>query len=815
MKKFFATTAVLAFFISFISSYSTASVTISGKVADAGNGESLAFAHVSVIGQNEVTLTNGNGDYIITIPSIPATLEFSYIGYTSKQIIIDETSPETQNISLEANPFVLEPVIVTSGNPADRIIRRVIEEKQKWHAKLDTYKADAYTRVITENDTSIVAIEESASIVYYSQHHGIHEDILWKRQTENIGNLASSIWIPNFYDDTINIAGFDILGPTHPDALKHYDFRLVEQQFIDRTTVFKISVKPKRAYLNLFEGTVTVLDSAYALLNADLRLTESIELPQPEADPQTGKKWPYQLRKLTQSHEQHFACYDSDFWLPVSTTIKRSIEISAPGLRFPPIHRRFLTRFTGYEINTVLPDILFDKNDEEMVVLQNEPGTIERYSNNMIPLTPEEYRAYSVIDTTFTMTNVFEPEGPLKFFAKLYSQHEEQKKKDDEKAAEKGKLEDGKRKKSFTTAIVPQVGINRVDGIYPILTGKLKHNNGTSISLMFGKASASGRRKYGGGIRQTWGKSDRWHSSLSYKNSSEHLLKSKVYSENLNSIMFVLGRDEYFDYFKNERWNGEIGRNFITSGLSLSLGVNIEKHEYLPKRIDNQFLKKGHKQAENPRIYQGSLGSLSLYLSWKNDTGNGKSAWIKNINLKAEMADPSYFDTDFSFSHADVLIDGSIDTFFRGGAMPNRLKYRIDAGVGSNGLPVQRYGSIDSRFTAFSPFGALKTLDKGLVGGKHHLAIFAEHTFRTVPFDMLKIKWLTRNTEIALHGAYGRTWEGEMNTRYIVHLPESIENGHGEMGLTLHNVFKHFRVDISKHLDSSNYYFGVGVAKLY
>ncbi|MFC1551828.1 DUF5686 family protein [Candidatus Latescibacterota bacterium] len=814
MKKFFATTAALTFIICSISSYSSATVTIRGKVADASNGESLAFAQVSVIGQNEGTLSNGSGDYIITLPSMPATLEFRYIGYTSKQIIIDETSPETQNISLEANPFELEPVVVTSGNPADRIMRRVIEEKQKWRARLETYTADAYTRVITENDSSIVAIEESASIVYYSQNLGKQEDILWKRQTENIGNLASSVWCPNFYDDTINIAEFDILGPIHPDALKHYDFRLVEQQFIDRTTVFIIYAKPKRAYYNLFEGTVTVLDSAYALLNVDLRLTESIELPQPEADPQTGKKPMYQRRKLTLSLEQHFACYDNDFWLPVSTIVKRSIEISAPGLRYPPIHDRFLTRFTGYEINTVLPDILFDKSDEKTAVLQNEPSTIERYSNNMIPLTPEENWAYSVIDSTFTMTRVFKPEGPLKFFARLRSAHEDQKKKDDEKEGEKRKLEDGKRKKSFTTAIVPHIGINRVDGLYPRLTVEFKHISGTSISLMIAPIRISGRKKYGAVIRHTWGKSDRWHSSLSYKNSSEHLLKSTAYSENLNSILFVLGRDEYFDYFDNERWNGEIGRNFITSGLSLSLGVNIEKHEYLPKRFDNQYLRKGHKQAENPKIQEGNLGSLSLNLSW-NNAGNGTSAWIKNISLTAETADPSFFDTDFSFSRAAVLIDGSIDTFFRGGAMPNRLKYRIDAGSGSDGLPVQRYGSIDGRFTAFSPFGAMKTLDTGLVGGKHHLAIFAEHTFRTAPFDMLKINWLTRNTEIALHGAYGRTWEGKTNTRYIVQLPESIENGNAEMGLTLHNVFKHFRVDFSKHLDSSNYYFGLGVAKLY
>ncbi|MFC1490039.1 DUF5686 family protein [Candidatus Latescibacterota bacterium] len=811
MQKIF-TTAVFIFIAGIISSYSSAAVTISGKIADAGNGKPLAFAQVSVIGQNDGTLANGSGDYIITLQSIPATLEFSYIGYSSKQIIIDETSPGTQNISLEPNPFVMEPVVVTSGNPADKIMRSVIEEKQKWQAKLETYKAEAYTRVITENDTSIVAIEESISEVYFSKLHGKHEDILWKQQTENIGNLASSIHNPNFYEDIINISGFDILGPTHPDALKHYKFRLVEEQYIDRSTVFIISVKPKREYLNLFEGTVTVLDSVYALVHVDLSLSESIELPQPEADPETGITPPYQRRKLTQSHEQHFACYDNDFWLPVSTTVKESLEISSPGLRIPPIHMRHLTRFTGYEINTFLPDTLFNKNDEETAVMQNEQGTIERYGNNMIPLTPEEDLAYSVIDSTFTMTKVFKSEGPLKFFAGLHSPSEDQKKKDDEKAAENRKPEDVKKKKSYTTRIATQAGINRVDGFYPILNGTLKHNSGTTISFMLAPTKVSGQNKYGGGIRHTWGKSDQWHSSLSYKNSSEHLLKSKGYSENLNSIMFLLGRDEYFDYFKNERWNVEIGRKFISSGLSLSLGVNIEKHESLPKRFDKSILKNGHRQPENPKIPGGNLGSLSLNLNWKNDAGNSKLSWIKNINIKAETADPSYFDTDFSFSHADVLIDGAINTFFRAGAMPNRLKYLIDAGYGSNGLPVQRYGAIDGRFKGFSPFGAMKTLEKGLVGGKHHLAIFAEHTFRTTPFEMLKIKRLTRNTEIALHGAYGRTWEVKRNIGY---LPESIENGHGEMGITLHNVFKYLRVDFSKHLDSSNYYFGVGLTKLY
>lgn len=87
-------------------------IAISGKVTDAQNGEPLPGVNVLVKGTTIGSVTNADGDYSITAPEPTGTLVFSYIGYTSKEIAINNQA--TLNVSLAADIKSLNEVVVTA-----------------------------------------------------------------------------------------------------------------------------------------------------------------------------------------------------------------------------------------------------------------------------------------------------------------------------------------------------------------------------------------------------------------------------------------------------------------------------------------------------------------------------------------------------------------------------------------------------------------------------------------------------------------------------------------------------------------------------
>ncbi|MEX0770252.1 MAG: carboxypeptidase-like regulatory domain-containing protein [Balneolaceae bacterium] len=165
-------------------------------------------------------MTNSEGYFSISVEELPAVLTVRYIGYESARIEV--TGPSDLSIHVELTPSVTEmdEIVVTDRDTGLTIMERVIERKKLWRQGLKTYRAEAYTRQALRNDTSIVSIMESSSIAYWDHEKGHREVLLSSRQTSNISkdeNFAGVTYLPNFYDDDIEIAGYNMVGITHPD----------------------------------------------------------------------------------------------------------------------------------------------------------------------------------------------------------------------------------------------------------------------------------------------------------------------------------------------------------------------------------------------------------------------------------------------------------------------------------------------------------------------------------------------------------------------------------------------------------------------
>jgi hypothetical protein len=174
--------------------------------------------------------------------------------------------------------------------------------------------------------------------------------------------------------------------------------------------------------------------------------------------------------------------------------------------------------------------------------------------------------------------------------------------------------------------------------------------------------------------------------------------------------------------------------------------------------------------------------------------------------------------SDFDFTRFGVVADARIETFFQRRLLPNALDLRLDAGASLGTLPLQRFGVIEASPLPYTPFGALRTLDDRPYQGAHHAALFWEHNFRTVPFEL--IGWqapVDQDIELIVHGGHGRTWIGDDAEQRLLRRGVALRQAdglHHELGLSVNGLLEDtLRLDLTKRLDARGFSVGVSVLR--
>jgi TonB-linked SusC/RagA family outer membrane protein len=86
-------------------------LTVKGKVTDAATKETVPGATVTLKGTKTAVAVDVNGNYAITV-SAPATLQFSFIGYKTKEVLV--TNQQVVDVTLEEAAEQLQDVVVTA-----------------------------------------------------------------------------------------------------------------------------------------------------------------------------------------------------------------------------------------------------------------------------------------------------------------------------------------------------------------------------------------------------------------------------------------------------------------------------------------------------------------------------------------------------------------------------------------------------------------------------------------------------------------------------------------------------------------------------
>lgn len=290
-----------------------------GKVVDRSTKKELPFVAITVVGNNKGIQSDIDGKFILSHSEATAKLRFQYVGYEAQELEIN--SKEEVLVYLVSKQNLIKEIQVIAGeNPANRIIKKVIENKDKNNPeKVASFRYMSYNKFVFTGvrDTLLYPTRQKYMIskldstkpefqhkkdsiidklakeqkrgdsLFEKQHLFITEtvtqrDFLYPEKNKEqikavkISGLKNPMFVLiasqfqsfSFYKDYMKVMDKSYLSPISVGSTNKYFFSLEDTLLQNNDSVFVISFKPARG--KNFEGLKGVLyinKDGYALQN--------------------------------------------------------------------------------------------------------------------------------------------------------------------------------------------------------------------------------------------------------------------------------------------------------------------------------------------------------------------------------------------------------------------------------------------------------------------------------------------------------------------------------------------------------------------
>ena len=766
-----------------------AQTVVQGRVTDAETGEGLAAATVQVAGTSRGTITNRAGDYEISVPAGSAdSLVVRFIGYAPA---VRAVRGGRLDVALAPAVASLEEAVVTAGNPADNIMRRVIERKARWQAGLRTWRAQAYSRQTFRADGEVVAVIEGQTTAYWDKERGLREVVTGTRRTGNLGALPTDFFTAadqtiNVYDDEIEFGGFRLMGPTNARALGFYTFALDGTRALGDQLVYDLSFRPSNPLQPGLTGTLAVLADADALLSVAARPSGAVQFPLVNA--------------FEVTMEQQFSSFGQavggePVWLPADFRLDAQAKAGNALVRFPLIRFEVNSRLTDYAINVPVPDSLYQREGATVDSVAIAEGLAPA---GVVPLSAEEERALAEIDSTQSLAQAFRPTGPLaRYFSIGFS------------AAVPAQTGGGV---SFSYA--PMVVYNRAEAL----------RLGAELALRgrLGGGTLEAGYQTGPGTLMGRGSAYAWLTPSAYLGAEVRRetvpLAESFYVEAVpNSVAALVAGEDYFDYARRQGAGAWAGWR-SEAGLRPSVRLEASVDDWDPAAVETRYtLLERPLPPDNARVDGRGLGRVALRLGL-GDAGGGLPGSItghRSATLRVEggrQPDGGSGLGASSYGRVEGEARWSQPTFLRRRLLPPALHLRLAAGTASGELPLQRSFGVDGQLLGLSAFGALRARTGRLTLARRYALVAWEHDFRSVPFEALGWRGAAPlGVSLQVHGAHA--WADRAAGALFVE-PSVV---HHEVGASLGLGYTvPVRLDVTYRLtDGPGVVVGFGLARLF
>ena len=291
--------------------------TITGKVFDAESKEPLPFVPVLIKGTTVGATTDFDGNYSITTSKLGDSIVSSYVSYKKLVRAIKRGESQTVNMPMVLEGVNLLEVVVKAGeNPAHRIIRNVIANKQYNNKrKLDAYQYETYNKVefdlnripkemrekkifkpikfVFDNVDSLnsgekpslpIFITEAISDIYYRSNPTLKKEVIRASKVTGIENTSVTSVMGdmyqniNIYDNHILVFGKDFVSPISDNGLFYYKYYLEDSLFIGSTRCYQIRFKSKRPQELCFSGNMWISDTTWAVKRIEMSIPKEANI---------------------------------------------------------------------------------------------------------------------------------------------------------------------------------------------------------------------------------------------------------------------------------------------------------------------------------------------------------------------------------------------------------------------------------------------------------------------------------------------------------------------------------------------------------
>ena len=645
------------------------STIINGTVLDENTKKPIPSATVRIEGSNKGTICSKDGTFRLPKGNFTnkSNIKITSVGYHSKTVTLDLTK-DTVTIFLKQNPVALKEAVVIGEIDVNEIIRRAIRKKDENRRKYNTMQGLLYSKFTMDfskitanilkmnnsnsqinvgigigtnsskeseqkaNDTVMAKLLEGFIGETFSQRFVDNEKnidktiIVNRRQTANIPKTINTIVLENFIDfslDEINFIDTKIITPLHKNALSHYKFELIERKLFEDKFVYVIKVTPNTAVYPTFQGTISILEGTYQLIEANLKPSNDTKI--------------HLIENL--EYYEKFENIGNDIWFPTYMENRASLKVKLIPL-IPPIELDWTTTaiFSDVIIDKPLPDSIYhtvdstvakmaENNDKTMtkitLVATDADSTKKEYweDNALIALTEKEQELYNNIDSAIKESNI-----DIDSFYNTVNTTPQ--------------------KKKFFWSYTPYIRYNRVEsfvlGLLPTVEIPYTKINGEGLyssgqHRWLGSAKFEIGTGFGNAANNTSGLKNIFSSTPYLSVKGEIFSKVNTFGNSfkdanlfINTLDVIFFHEDYFDYFRSDGWNTKL--NFDYRLFSFSATYE-NRREFGLDKTTNKSLFSDKAFRENPHPETGKFQLIKLNSTF----GNNIISLSENFQYKFDV----------------------------------------------------------------------------------------------------------------------------------------------------------------------------------
>lgn len=381
-------------------------VNISGKVIDAQTREPLAFVNIIAEQAKFGTSTDIDGKFSFDVPENSQTLKLSYVGYQTKSYSINGKYKNNIILLQKINLELSEVVIVPGINPAHRIIKKVIENRDRNNPEKNLdFTYTSYNKLVFTADASMLKTDtvtpdtvktkiekflskrdimllESVSERYYKRPDKNFEKVIASRvsglKDPFFAFLATQIQSFSFYKELISIGDKNYLNPIADGSISKYYYQMEDTIYSGKDTVFIISFRPyTKTNFDGIKGSLYINTNGFALQNV---------LAEP------AKKGGMEI-----VIQQKYELLDSIHWFPVQLNTDITVKSIQLGRMYLVGNGR--TYIKDIEINPKIKNGIFSNTEIEVTenagIQKNDYWNKYRYDS----LTKKDMETYRFMDS--------------------------------------------------------------------------------------------------------------------------------------------------------------------------------------------------------------------------------------------------------------------------------------------------------------------------------------------------------------------------------------------------------------------------------